>query len=747
MSLRRIQLLYAPMANTLCGLLFVTPSAAAAPPAAAVKAQEIEQAIDRGVRFLKQSCAPDQRGKPFRGKPGGWGEGETALAGLAMLECGVPANDPVIRSITAAIREAAFSETQTYHLALYILYLDRLGDKSDVPIIQMLAVRLLAGQNAAGGWSYRCPLGSNETVAWLRSQLLRAELRTGDKSPVRPPPAPSLPKNSKLAAPPKGRLHPVVSRYAAELQASWDRRELFDDNSNTQFAILGVWAARKHGVFVEEALDLIEKRFLTTQCRDGGWPYIATTPGSPSMTCAGLLGLATAIGRREERHLRSVAPSVPPQQLKPGAPPPVKPPDDPFFQPPTTGDSPARPQDPFFEPPLPKPSEPPAPKKKAEPKEDAGRQKLPFRVRGDARDAAVLRGLENLAAVLQGQVAAKVKWARDINHDYYFWWSVERVGVIFGLEKIGPVRWYEHGAAILVDAQNPDGSWQGGHGQVVDTAFALLFLCRSNFVRDLTRFVQGKPSDAELRSGGEFVPAPAPMPRPDGSGSPTPSPQPAPDTPIARSPDPSGPGLSEPSVPRASDPPRGETPSLPETPLPKLPRNEPPPRAALPTPAQPDDHNPPPDPLTAGLMHKLIQTPDARWKEVLNEYQNGKGSHYTQALLRAIPLLDPSRQAAVRQALAERLARMTAETLRQYLQSPEAELRRAAALAMAMKDDRIFIPDLIAALLDEEELVVRAAHTGLKSLTGQDFGPPPRADVKVRARAAQAWLDWLRGKR
>lgn len=167
----------------------------------------------------------------------------------------------------------------------------------------------------------------------------------------------------------------------------------------------------------------------------------------------------------------------------------------------------------------------------------------------------------------------------------------------------------------------------------------------------------------------------------------------------------------------------------------------------MPTPARPDDRGQTPDPLSLELMQKLIQTQDVRWNEVLNEYQNAKGSHYTHALLRAIPLLDPSRQAAARQALAERLARMTGETLRQYLQSPEPELRRAAALAMAMKDDRIFIPDLIAALLDEEEFVVRAAHAGLKSLTGQDFGPPPRADIKVRSRAAHDWLKWLRDKR
>ena len=66
---------------------------------------------------------------------------------------------------------------------------------------------------------------------------------------------------------------------------------------------------------------------------------------------------------------------------------------------------------------------------------------------------------------------------------------------------------------------------------------------------------------------------------------------------------------------------------------------------------------------------------------------------------------------------------MTGETLRTMAKDEEPELRRGAVLAMAMKDEKTHIPDLVAALLDEEEVVVRAAKAGLKSVTGQDFGP------------------------
>ena len=70
-----------------------------------------------------------------------------------------------------------------------------------------------------------------------------------------------------------------------------------DDNSNTQFAILGLWTARKHGVPMERALVLVERRFRSSQNADGSWGYKLQGHGqADSMTCTGLLGMALAMG-------------------------------------------------------------------------------------------------------------------------------------------------------------------------------------------------------------------------------------------------------------------------------------------------------------------------------------------------------------------------------------------------------------------------------------------------------------------
>jgi hypothetical protein len=72
------------------------------------------------------------------------------------------------------------------------------------------------------------------------------------------------------------------------------------DNSNTQFAILALWAAQRHDVPMERTLMLIANRYVTSQNKDGNWDYHYKLGGSdayrPAMTAVGLLGLAVGHG-------------------------------------------------------------------------------------------------------------------------------------------------------------------------------------------------------------------------------------------------------------------------------------------------------------------------------------------------------------------------------------------------------------------------------------------------------------------
>ena len=141
-------------------LTFAALSAGAAPPTLPNEDQvRVNQAIDRGVAFLKATQNPvgtwgNPKG-PGAGK--GWAVGYTALPGLTLLECGLPPNHPQIQAAARLVRTLAPQLDHTYEISLAILFLDKLGDPKDKRVIQSLAARLIAGQAHSGGWGYRCP--------------------------------------------------------------------------------------------------------------------------------------------------------------------------------------------------------------------------------------------------------------------------------------------------------------------------------------------------------------------------------------------------------------------------------------------------------------------------------------------------------------------------------------------------------------------------------------------------------------
>jgi hypothetical protein len=71
----------------------------------------------------------------------------------------------------------------------------------------------------------------------------------------------------------------------------------FGDNSNTQFAVLGVWSAGRAGLDIRETMAEVDRRFRGTQAANGGWGY-AGVGDSDAMTCAGLMSLALVKGHK-----------------------------------------------------------------------------------------------------------------------------------------------------------------------------------------------------------------------------------------------------------------------------------------------------------------------------------------------------------------------------------------------------------------------------------------------------------------
>jgi hypothetical protein len=349
----------------------------------------VQPNIDKGVAYLKTSVP----------QLASLRAGYAGLDGLALLECDVPPDDPAILRIAEIIRAAAPAMNLTYDLAASLFFLNCWDerrpkglDENDRKLARTLALRIIAGQLSTGIWSY-----GGVIMTPAQEKTLLTALQDGTYKPN----------------------GPVVTGPSM---------------SNTQFAMLAVWGARKHGVPVRDSLLALANYFHNdTQQKEGSWNYPGNSLKATS-TCAGLIALAI-----EEVLLH----------------------DDEFTS---------------------KNLKPAITRKKA----DVNKAfefvaKTIGRTKGDPGAGTSL-----------GYGGAL--FDADAMGDLYFLWTLERVGVIYSTELIGGKRWYDWGYPIVQKSQQPDGSWSEKHrlsfGPLIDTPFALLFLKRANIAKDLTAKLQ-----------------------------------------------------------------------------------------------------------------------------------------------------------------------------------------------------------------------------------------------------------------
>jgi hypothetical protein len=62
---------------------------------------------------------------------------------------------------------------------------------------------------------------------------------------------------------------------------------------------------------------------------------------------------------------------------------------------------------------------------------------------------------------------------------YYGLYGIERIGALADKDALGGVRWYESGEQFLLASQQGGGNWHAQHGDVPNTAWAVLFLTKS----------------------------------------------------------------------------------------------------------------------------------------------------------------------------------------------------------------------------------------------------------------------------
>jgi hypothetical protein len=427
----------------------------------------VNRAIDRGVAYLKKA-------DDFR-------IGGKALAGLTLLSCGVPEKDPAVKRLAAAVR-AGLPLTATYELALCLLFLDRLADSQDNVWIRRIALQLIAGQGIQGGWNYHCfALNTKQEKKLLA--LLQAPVRwVSDKQvfTLRRQPGQGAPADLRDLC---------VMQYRPGQQMRFQPSLWHEDNSLTQFVILALWTAQKHGIPAERSLAMIEARFRASQNVDGSWGYkwdqsfMGGSFRADSMTCAGLLGLAAGY---------AVRPNLPEKTLPALRGPIAKAPKKHANN---AGGDRAIENALMF---LSQKIGVPVPKELAaaeQMKANALFMNLQIQLAQapPAQRLLLVKKLQTLAKIDNRLKARGTIVGANARGDLYYLWSLERVGVAYDLRTIGGKDWYAWGAPLIVAHQQDDGSWSDLYPGVPDTCFALLFLRRVNVARDLTRSLQRLP--------------------------------------------------------------------------------------------------------------------------------------------------------------------------------------------------------------------------------------------------------------
>ncbi len=210
-----------------------------------------------------------------------------------------------------------------------------------------------------------------------------------------------------------------------------ERQKGLGDNSCTQFGVLGLWVASRYNVPIEEAMISVASRFLDGQNEDGGWSYAPSTKEKPeaSRNAMTCAGLFSLTVAR--------ATKIREEQRKQGSA--------------TTT---------------------------VRTTESKGEKETLL------ADPTYAKGFNKVGEYAAGVGPGAAK---------YFLWSVERLGVLLGLETLGRVNWFTQGADALVKTQRPDGSWSEGKDQLADASFAILFLRKANLGSDISRLLEGEP--------------------------------------------------------------------------------------------------------------------------------------------------------------------------------------------------------------------------------------------------------------
>lgn len=211
-----------------------------------VSQKEIDAAINKGVKWLKQDLEACLKNKPNSSK------GREELILYTLIHTGSTEKEESFKKLLETVLKRKPSEKETYFLVLDILSFVSYDQKKYRDRIIEGAQTLVDYQNKDGGWGYR-------GVTKFEKEILET-------------------KDKKVR----------ISRQ------KWGSGDNNSDNSNSQYAAIGIRACHEAGIEIDkEVIKLAKEYYEKNQCDDGGWNYKTVGDSYGSMCIGGLGALAS----------------------------------------------------------------------------------------------------------------------------------------------------------------------------------------------------------------------------------------------------------------------------------------------------------------------------------------------------------------------------------------------------------------------------------------------------------------------
>jgi hypothetical protein len=384
---------------------------------------KVDMAIEKGIQYLKKDLDGHMKINEDAAHP----NSRCELVLYTFANSGVPESDPAFKTLFDDMMKRKLQAT--YCVALQAMVLEEVERVKYQRRIQMCAQFLVDNQNGDGQWGYGSP---SIFVEEIPTDSPRKDVSSGGgaKGGVR--------SFDKLP-PPGMRVKPTVKN---KLKVEKKRDGEGHDNSNTQYAALGLRACHDAGIILPaavidkaiewwrktqksekgEMLEIIDAGVFgpnANKAKGGGTVASTLKKAEPNGWCYGSHGDHPAYGSMTAGAVGGLSIL---SYIKDN---------------------------------------------------DEGKK------RSWKTDKDVLEGMawldKNFSVAHNPGYHEHAKKENSEHAYYYYLYGLERAGMLYGTEWFGKNKWYPEGVKVLLAAQKADGQWGGA----VDTCFAILFLKRA----------------------------------------------------------------------------------------------------------------------------------------------------------------------------------------------------------------------------------------------------------------------------